>query len=156
MDAMSVRQKYMWLVTLLVLLLVMGGCATRQETGRVIGGATGAAAGTQVGDGATRVGAIVLGTLVGAAVGDRVGKWLDDQDEDRAQDVLEANRVNETETWTNPDTGAEWAMTPTRTYRDGERPCREFETVVRVDGEAHQVDGVACRNDDGEWEIYTS
>jgi surface antigen len=145
------------LTTLLLAgLLAIGGCETRQETGRVVGGAAGAVAGSQVGDGATRVAAVLLGTALGAALGDRVGAWLDDEDEARAQNVLETNRTEETTSWTNPDTGADWAMTPTRTFEDGTRPCREFETVVRVEDEAHVVDGVACRNDDGEWEIYTS
>jgi surface antigen len=143
-------------VLVMTLMLLAAGCETRQETGRVIGGVAGAAAGTQVGNGATRAAAVVLGTVVGAVVGDRIGAWLDDDDEFRAQQVLENNRVDQTATWTNPDTGAEWAMTPTRTFRRGERPCREFETVVRVEGEAHVVDGVACRTDDGEWEIFTS
>jgi surface antigen len=140
----------------IVLLLVVAGCASRQETGRVVGGATGAVAGSQIGDGATRVAATLLGAAAGAALGDRIGNWLDERDEERAQDVLESTRTEHTERWQNPDTGAEWAMTPTRTFREGERPCREFQSVVRVDGESHTIDGVACRTDDGEWEIFTS
>jgi len=139
-----------WLAVL-ACAFVFAGCATRQDTGRVIGGATGAAVGSQVGDGGTA--AILLGTVIGAAIGDRIGARMDRDDEVRSLTALEENRTDETTTWRNPDTGAQWAFTPTRTYTDDDRPCREFETVVEYDGDSEQVDGVACRTGPGTWEV---
>jgi len=71
-----------------------------------------------------------------------------------AHDVLEKNRVGQTSTWRDPD-GYHVQMTPTNTWSDGERPCRNYRTVVEIDGKNEILTGTACREPDGHWQAQT-
>ena len=72
------------------------------------------------------------------------------------QSALETQKVGETSTWSNPDTGHKGEVTPTRTYKSAEgMPCREFTQTIYVEGDYEQVDGKACRNSEGAWEVVS-
>lgn len=131
-----------------------GGCASegpKQEAGMVIGGTLGGLLGAQVGGGEGRTAAIIAGTLAGAAIGGSVGKSMDDTDRLKAGQTLETVRTGVPSTWRNPDTGAEYEMTPTRTFETASGPCREYTMDAIIGGKKETVYGTACRQPDGTW-----
>jgi len=62
--------------------------------------------------------------------------------------------VGETISWSNPNSGNQGSVTPTRegTSSTGAY-CREFQQTVIIGGKEEQAFGVACRQPDGAWEI---
>ena len=139
----------------LVCPLFLSACASggpKEEAGMVIGGTLGGLLGAQVDDHG-RTAAIIAGTLAGAAIGGSVGQSMDDTDRLKAAQSLETVRTGVPSTWRNPDTGAEYEFTPTRTYESGGRPCREYTMEAIIGGEKETVYGTACRQPDGSWRI---
>lgn len=135
-------------------LALASGCAlNRKQTGTVLGGAAGAAAGSTIGSGSGRTAAIVLGGLLGAAAGRSVGQHMDEQDRVRTAQVMEKSRTGSPTSWTNPDTGDNYTVTPTRTYDVAGDPCRDFTMDANVDGQPSTVKGTACRQADGTWRV---
>ncbi|MEZ5560544.1 MAG: RT0821/Lpp0805 family surface protein [Pseudomonadales bacterium] len=143
--------------TTLALLLMLGGCAATQgpqeQAGMVIGGVLGGVLGSEVGHGHGQTAAVILGTLAGAAIGGSIGRSMDETDRLRTGLALENVRTGVSTTWHNPDTGYDYAVTPTRTYESTSGPCREFTLQARVGGSPEQVYGTACRQPDGSWRI---
>lgn len=136
--------------------LTLAGCAhqgPKEQAGSVIGGIAGGVLGHQVGSGSGRTAATIVGTLAGAAIGGSVGRSMDAEDRRQMAYTLENSRTGHTSTWKNPDTGYNYAMTPTRTYESSSGPCREFTMDARVDGRPETVRGTACRQSDGTWKI---
>ena len=134
--------------------VALGGCnPTREQTGTVVGGVVGGVLGAQVGKGHGRTAAIIAGTLVGAMIGGAIGRHMDESDRRRTAQALERNRTGQTSRGRNPDTGAYYEVTPTRTYRGAEGPCREFTMRAEIDGRPETVRGTACRQPDGSWRM---
>jgi len=140
--------------------LAVAGCAgpgyrcSQADVGTLLGGVAGGVLGSHVGRGHGQTAGIITGTLLGAVVGHEIGRSLDAADELRTREVLEENRTGQSSVWVNPDTGAQVAVTPTRTYQsDGEQYCREYSTQVMVGGERQQAYGTACRMPDGSWKV---
>lgn len=126
------------------------GCASKAGTGAVVGTGAGALAGAAIGgdEGA------VIGALLGAGIGFGIGAHMDAQDRERAAAVLEATPTHQTSEWVNPDTGAQYQMTPQRTYTtEAGQPCREFTMTASIGGRPEQTYGTACRQADGSWRI---
>lgn len=138
----------------------LAGCSgqgDKQTVGTLLGAAAGAAIGTQIGGGTGRYAAIAGGTLLGAWLGSEVGKSLDAADkralEDAQQEAHQAP-VGETIAWNNPDSGNSGSVTPVRDgYSNSGSYCREYRTVIEVDGERQDAYGTACRQSDGRWKI---
>lgn len=129
-------------------------CQTKQESGTVIGGVAGGMLGSTIGGGEGRTAAAIVGTILGAYVGSEMGRYMDANDERKAQSVLEYNRDHQASTWRNPNTGANVSATPTRTFRSGSgENCREYQTTVTVSGKRENAYGTACRQADGSWKI---
>jgi len=138
----------------LITLAIAQGCATKEQTGALIGGAAGAAVGSTIGRGEGRTAAIILGTLAGTMIGQTMGRYMDQQDRMRTAMVLENNRTNQPTSWNNPDTGNAYVVTPTRTYETAQGPCREFTMDATIGGQRQKdVYGTACRQPDGSWKI---
>lgn len=137
------------LVVLLAALaaLVIAACATKEKTGTLAGGAAGAALGQQV---AGETG-LLIGAIGGALLGREVGQRLDEDDREQVAAALEEEQVGETRFWTDPDTGERYAVTPTETFERDGRPCRRFN--MDIVGEVEDVEGVACRTEEGNWQI---
>ncbi len=148
----------------LVALVALSGCASsyqggqKQGLGTLIGGAAGAVAGAQFGDGSGRLAMTALGTLAGAVIGNSFGESLDRADRQyagRAQQVALEHKPNGSNTtWRNPDSGHYGTIKPTQTYRSrsGEY-CREYQHTVVIGGRTEDAYGRACRQPDGSWEI---
>lgn len=145
-------------LVLLISALLVAGCQspTREDTGRVVGGVLGGILGAQVKSDSRskRNLAIIIGTLAGAYIGGAIGRDMDEGDRYRAHDALEYNRTAEPARWTNPDTGRDWEVTPTHTYRAADGAlCRDFTTTMGYRGREEVVEGRACRQGDGRWRV---
>lgn len=144
------------LVLPLAAALALAGCASsgpNQQAGTIIGGVLGGVLGAQVGKGDGRTAAIIAGSLAGAAIGGSIGRTMDDNDRRRVAETLEGVRTGVPNTWRNPDTGAQYSVTPTRTYETSSGPCREFTTEAIIDGKREKIYGTACRQPDGSWRV---
>jgi surface antigen len=150
------------LAIILILGLVLTGCAPsmgpKETGGTIIGAGAGALLGSQIGSGSGTIVAVAIGTLAGALIGQGVGQSLDRADqlmmERNAQYALESTRTNMATTWRNPDTGNYGSITPVETYRTSQgQYCREYTQTVVIGGQAQQAYGTACRQPDGSWMI---
>jgi surface antigen len=132
------------------------GCetTTNAQKGEILGGVLGGVVGSQVGDGTGQTVAIIVGTVAGSMIGRQIGQSMDDVDRMKTAQALNNNRSGQSTTWTNPDTGEQYTVTPTRTYEQSGGPCREFELDATVGGEPGQsVTGTACLQPDGTWKV---
>ena len=128
--------------------------------GTLVGAALGGLVGSQIGGGTGNKIAIGAGVLAGGFFGNKISKSMDCADEEKhystTQSALESQKVGETSSWANPDTGHKGEVTPTRTYQSAEgAPCREFTQTIYVEGDYEKVDGKACRNSKGAWEVVS-
>ena len=123
----------------------------KQTVGTGVGGAVGGVLGSNIGDGSGKTAAIIGGTLIGAVIGGKIGADMDELDRRRAANTLETYPTGRTNSWQNPDNGANYNFTPTRTYETSGQPCREYDMEVYMDGRREIVKGTACRNSRGEW-----
>lgn len=144
-------------------ILLGSGCASQEDrdldesdVGQILGGVAGAAAGSQVGEGSGQTVATIAGALIGAVIGERIGARMEDDDREYTAHALEENRTGETASWENPDTGNEFWVTPTETFEDSGRPCREFEFRVETEDGSDVQERTACRDSDGTWEVVGS
>jgi surface antigen len=139
----------------LTLVLGLSGCAqnpTQEDTGRVVGGILGGVIGSRFGEGSGKTAAVIGGALLGAYLGGEIGRSMDANDRRRANDALEYNRDNQPATWTNPNSGVSYDVTPQRTYYQNDAPCREYATKAIIGGKEEVVYGTACRQPDGSWQ----
>ncbi len=133
--------------------LMLGGCnTTREEQGQVLGAIAGGVLGSQIGGGSGKTVATIAGTVLGGFIGGSIGRQMDDSDHYEAGQALENTPTHQRSSWSNPDTGNRYAVTPTRTYYEDTRPCREYTTEAWIDGRKETVYGTACRQSDGSWQ----
>jgi surface antigen len=122
------------------LVLALAACESppsQQQSGTVIGGLLGG----------------VLGSQVGQGSGGNVGRSMDQTDRLRTAQALETVSTGRSSSWRNPDTGAQYTVTPTRTRQTAEGPCREYTVDASVGGQPERVYGQACRQKDGSWRV---
>ncbi|MEO5375883.1 MAG: RT0821/Lpp0805 family surface protein [Alphaproteobacteria bacterium] len=162
MTTMMNRYPARLLAAALLVMAPLGGCESlqsnpKQAAGGVLGGVGGGVLGSQLGKGTGRTVAMIGGTLIGALLGSEAGKSLDRADrvyvEQSAHSALETAPTGTSTAWNNPDTGHSGAVTPTRTFRRGDQPCREFTSTINVGGRNEPAVGTACRDPDGTWRI---
>ena len=128
------------------------GRCNRDALGAALGGLIGAAAGSQVGKGDQRTVAVIGGTILGVIVGASIGRAMDQVDQNCVGQALEHAPDRDTIVWNNTDTGAEYQVTPVKTYQDQQGTyCREYQTTIIVGGRQQQAYGTACRQPDGSW-----
>ncbi len=131
--------------------VVSTGCATKEDSGTLVGAATGALIGNQFGHGAGRVAATLGGAVVGGFIGNRIGKSMDDEDRRRAAEAQYAAFENgDRADWRSPN-GHYGYIEPRPVYYYREMRCREFSQTVYVDGRPETMIGRACRQPDGTW-----
>lgn len=131
--------------------------ASSLNGGHLIGGILGAVIGSQLGSGKGKAVAVIGGGLLGAVIGGAIGDNMDRSDHARTQTVLESTPTGRSVEWTNPDSGATYTVTPTKTYDGGAgAPCRDYTTWVFIDGYEEQATGTACRQPDGTWRTVST
>ena len=157
---MSLKSAIPRLATLILLgsTLSLTGCATldRGDQGEIIGGVVGGVLGSQIGDGSGQTVAIIIGSIAGSMIGRQIGESMDETDRLNTALALRDSRTGEGATWVNPDNGARYTVTPTRTFENGNGPCRDFRLDANVGGQPNQeVNGTACLQSDGSWMIVS-
>jgi surface antigen len=142
-------------LTLSILILALGGCTsvTNEQVGSVAGGVVGGIVGSQIGGGSGKVAAAATGAFLGTVLGAQVGKYMDKVDKMQMQSALENTPTGEMKSWKNPDNGNSYQVQPTRTYYEGQQPCREYVTHAKIGGKSEKIVGQACRQTDGTWRI---
>jgi surface antigen len=134
--------------------LALAACETpptQEQKGTAAGAVIGGVVGSTIGGGTGRTVAIVAGTLVGGMIGKNIGRKMDEADRIKAAQALETAPTGQSTAWRNPDSGAQYALTPTRTYNAKGEPCRDFTIDGTVEGKAEKLQGTACRQADGTW-----
>lgn len=153
---MTKRLSLIGAMALSVLLVACGNIErpSNETIGTVGGAVAGGAVGSQIGSGTGRTVATIGGALLGGFIGNRIGRSLEASNEDRFASALEQNPIGETESWTDTDTGHQYAITPTNSFTSAQGlPCRDFITEVVADGQVQRVRGTACRGSDGNWRV---
>lgn len=131
----------------------LGNC-NRALIGGLLGAAAGGLAGSQIGGGKGQLIATAAGTFLGLVIGSEIGRRMDEVDRTCTGQIFEQAPDGRTIEWTNPDQGAQYQVTPSRTFNDGQnRQCREYQAIVVIDGRRQQGHGTACRQPDGSWQI---
>jgi surface antigen len=70
--------------------------------------------------------------------------------------VLDSKDGKASETWDNPLTGAHGTVTPVAaTYVDSNAECHDFLSSYRRDTAEAWLQGEACRNNSGVWEVHS-
>lgn len=122
--------------------------------GTAIGAVAGGIIGNQIGSGRGRVLATVGGALLGAIVGNGIYHGIQASDEQRVARVLESTPSGQTVSWKNPDTGNSFRVTPSPAFKGADRrDCREYKTWAFIDGYEKELNGVACRDSQGRWQL---
>ena len=145
----------LYISVIMSLIVVLSGCETvqnKEQAGMIIGGILGGVVGSEIGGGDGRTAAIIVGTLIGSSIGGSVGRSMDETDRLKAAHALENVRTGVPSSWVNPDTGNQYTVVPTKTYKTDTGPCREYTMEAWVGGKKEEVFGTACRQADGSWE----
>lgn len=139
------------ILTMLAFAGFSAGCATKEETGTLVGAGTGALIGSAFGKGGGNVAATVGGALIGGFVGNRIGASMDEEDRQRAASAQYAAFENGSRTeWRSPN-GHYGYIEPRPTYYYNNMQCREFTQTAYVDGRPATMSGRACKGADGQW-----
>ncbi len=125
------------------------GCATKEESGTLVGASSGALLGAAVSRGSP--GGIIAGALVGGFIGNRIGKSMDDEDRRRAYEAqMAAFEHGQRADWNSPN-GHYGYIEPRPVYYYHDMRCREFSQTVFINGRPETMVGRACRYPDGTW-----
>jgi len=132
--------------------IITGRC-NYEAVGAVLGGVVGGAVGARVGNRDTRPIAILVSTAIGAIVGAQIARKIEDADRACIAHSLELSRDYRSVSWTNPNTGARYLLTPRDGYVRNGRTCRNFELGIELDGGNRISSGSACQTPEGSWQI---
>lgn len=132
---------------------ILSGTCNRDLIGGMIGGAAGGYIGSTIGKGDGKLAATAAGALLGFILGQNIGRSMDQVDVRCTGYALEVAPDQQRVAWSNPDTGNRYTVTPTRTYMNNDRYCREYISRAVISGRTEDIYGTACRNPDGSWQI---
>jgi surface antigen len=124
---------------------------SKEDIGMVTGAVLGGVIGHQVGKGTGQTVATIGGAALGGYIGNRVGRNMDREDADRASHALDKSADGESTTWRSQESGTRYSITPKRTYEGSTGICRDFTSVMEVNGRDELMHGTACKQPDGSW-----
>lgn len=133
--------------------LLTGCMESKSQQGAGIGALGGGLAGSLLGGSKNKEQNALIGAAVGGLLGYAVGNEMDKSDQTKLNQALETMPSRQTSTWVNPDTRAEYAVTPQPAYQNQGRECRNAEIASIINGKKEVVVKTACRRPDGQWEI---
>jgi len=86
-------------------------------------------------------------------------KSLDDVDQafmtEHFNHAMESTMTGQSSTWTNPSSGTQVRVSPTRTFQqENSTYCRDFTQSIG-DKDQPATRGTACRGSDGSWQIVS-
>jgi len=133
----------------------LGRC-NRDLIGGLLGGAAGGLLGSQIGKGRGQLAAVAGGALLGFLVGNNIGRSMDETDQTCLTQSLEHAEDGQKIAWNNPDSGARYQITPTKTVQVADnRYCREYTSTATIGGKTETTYGRACRQPDGSWRLVS-
>ena len=85
-------------------------------------------------------------------------KSFDDVDQafmvDHFNHAMESTLTGQSSSWTNPSSGYQVQVAPTRTYQQANSTyCRDFTQSIKDKDQPTTTRGTACRQSDGSWQI---
>jgi len=125
----------------------------KAQQGALIGALGGAALGSQFGPGENRGENALIGAGIGMVLGYIIGHEWDRYDQQKLHGTLEHNRSGARSSWTNPDTGNQYAATPSPAYQNDGRLYRDVEIESYVNGKREIIHAKAYRKPDGSWHL---
>lgn len=132
---------------------------SKQNMGTLIGGASGAFVGSQIGEGSGKTIATAVGGVLGAIIGGQLGKALDQNDRNMVaqttHNTLETIPPYQPAQWRNSESGHYGEVTAGPTYQQNGYDCRPFTQTVFIDGKAETARGNACKQADGSWKVVS-
>jgi surface antigen len=140
------------IVIALFFLPMLSSCSTKGQTGALGGAAGGALIGQAIGH---STGATLIGAAVGAGLGYIIGNEMDKYDRSQLNNVYESGASNQRSSWRNPDSGNQYAVTPTPAYQNpsNNQICRQAEINAVIDGKPQRTYSTACRDAYGDWKL---
>ena len=123
------------------------------ELGTLAGGVIGAVVGSQFGGGDGKILAAVAGAAAGGYIGGQIGANMDKVNRMKVNDTLENTQTNQSRSWVDPDTKAQYTVKPTKTITEANKVCRDYMMSVVIDGKLETATGSACRGKDGNWQV---
>jgi len=137
---------------------MLSGCAgtSNESTSAILGSVVGGAAGYQFGSGRGQKVATVLGAIAGGLIGANLGRGLDQRDQQQVSQTLETTPSNQKVAWNNANTQTNYQLTPTTPKYQGNvngqtTQCRDYVMDAFIDGRVQQINGKACKNNNGQW-----
>jgi surface antigen len=147
--------KGLGMVSVLVLLAGCAGSPNNEGIGAVSGAVIGGILGNQIGSGGGRALATAGGVLLGAHIGANIGHQYDLETKRHIYESLDEVPLAHSRSWSSADE-VRYTLTPVRTYRQQEQVCRAFKMTILRGDEVERVNGRACRERVGHWEIIES
>ena len=120
---------------------------------QLLGAAIGGLIGSKIGDGKGQMAATAAGTLIGYMLAGKLMDYMDHTDRQQTYRTLESVQDNHTVAWQNPNTLADYQVTPVDTYEIDDQYCREYITRATIDNQSEEITGTACRQPNGSWQI---
>lgn len=120
---------------------------------QLLGAAIGGLIGSKIGDGKGQMAATAAGTLIGYMLAGKLMDYMDNSDRQRTYQTLESVQNNQTVAWQNPNTLADYEVTPVNAYKVNNQDCREYITRATIDDHSEEIKGTACRQANGNWQI---
>lgn len=137
---------------------ILSGCAgsSNESNSAILGSVIGGAAGYQFGGGSGKKVATVLGAVAGGLIGANFGRGLDQQDQQNVSQALETTPSNQKVAWNNANTQTNYQLTPTtpkynHNVNGQVAQCRDYVMDAFIDGRVQQINGKACKNNNGQW-----
>jgi surface antigen len=133
------------------------GMGNKETVGTASGALIGGILGSHVGGGSGKLWATGAGALLGAFAGSQIGKSLDRADmqyHNQAAEQAYSAPLNNTITWSNPESGHRGSITPVQEgHTQTGSLCRKYKEAVFINGQAETAYGTACQQPDGSWAI---
>ena len=129
------------------------GTCNKRAVGAVLGGAIGGVIGAQMGDGASRNIAILVGAAAGTLIGQHIGRTMDEADRACVGEALEKAGDNRTVAWAADDGSTTYRVTPLASRPDTDPACRMFTLEARTAAGSSTSNAQACRDPGGSWRV---
>lgn len=126
----------------------LSGCATKKDTGTLVGATAGGLLG-HVAGGKNHVATAVFGAVLGGAVGQSIGEHMDESDHKMIAVILDEPKTTPT-TWSNPSKKTENKVTPGPKKPWKNLVCRDLSHKQTKDGKTITVHTTSCKKD-GKW-----
>ncbi|AZL16196.1 glycine zipper domain-containing protein [Rickettsiales endosymbiont of Stachyamoeba lipophora] len=143
----------------LIVVSLTSGCAehnkyfTKATLGATLGALTGGAIGANVKDGKGAVVGVVAGAVLGKWVAGHLDPLTQDEYNIHTQQTLETMPIGQTSEWNKAEKRIVAKTMPVKTFKNNDNFCREYTQTVEVGDEKKQARGIACRKNNGMWEI---